>query len=123
MPIAYFKKTNYLGSLSGMRFCMGKYQENEESETQLRVTIWPGPFSMDNTDPEKMFAKDFSFNAEGISDAIDYVNATYENARDKWDDIPFWSPEMVQEYNKKYEERIRALAAEREAAEESSEKK
>ena len=108
MPIEYFKKTNYLGSISGMRFCIGKHEEGEEDSKvkMLRVTIWPGPFSMDKTDPSLMYDEDFPFSPDGIEQCIDYVNSQYADKQRQWDDIPFWTPELMTEYTKKYEERL-----------------
>ncbi|MBQ0042500.1 MAG: hypothetical protein KBS85_04135 [Lachnospiraceae bacterium] len=108
MPIAYFKKTNYLGSLSGMRYCIGKHEEGEGEDVvkTLRVTIWPGPFAMDKSDPDTMYHEDFAFSPDGISDAVDYVNDEFEKNKVKWTSIPFWSPEAAKEYNSKYAESL-----------------
>ena len=112
MPLNYFKKTNYMGSITGLRFCLGKavipYTDEEIARRQaageeiqegagttvLRAQIWEGPFSYEKADKEKLYFMDFPFTADGIGEAADWINNEYSTAKSKWDDIPFWTPEM-----------------------------
>ena len=118
MPLNYFKKTNYLGSMAGLRFRLGKavipYTEEEiekriaegkevkegDGTTVLRATVWEGPFSYEKADPSKTYHQDFAFSDEGISEAVDWLNGEYQNDRDRWDSVPFWTPQMSREWEK-----------------------
>lgn len=93
MPLNYFKKISYYGSITGLRFKLGK-EEVEEEKTVLRALIWPGPFCLEKTDLEKTYYKDFEFTKAGIDEAVDYINSEYTKKKEYWDGIPFWTPEM-----------------------------
>lgn len=101
MPLGYFKKTNYTGSMSGLRFQLGK-QETEDGETVLRALIWPGPMALAATDPEKTYYRDFAFSQEGIGEAADWLNEEYTSQKEKWDAIPFWTPQMSRDWEKSH---------------------
>ena len=118
MPLNYFKKTNYMGSMTGMRFCLGKavipYTPEEvekltaegkevkegDGTTVLRAQIWEGPFAYEKADPQKLYYKDFPFTAEGIGEAADWLNEEYLKDRDRWDNVPFWTPQMSRDWEK-----------------------
>ncbi len=116
MPLNYFKKTDYTGSMTGLRFRLGKavvpYTEQEKEQlrsegkevkeedgtTILRALIWEGPLCLEKSDPEKSYYRDFPFTADGIQEAVDWLNQEYLAGRDKWDNIPFWTPQMSKEW-------------------------
>ena len=117
MPLNYFKKTNYMGSMTGLRFRLGKavipYTEEEIAEltakgkevnegdgiTVLRATIWEGPFSYEKRDQEKSYYQDFAFSNSGIDEAVEWLNQEYLNDKERWDDVMFWTPQMSREWN------------------------
>lgn len=108
MPLNFFKKTDYFGSLSGLRYRIGKaavpYTDEERAareeegkplgeddlKTVLRATIWEGPFSYGKHDVKTEYHEDFPFTAEGIDLAADYINGEYANNKERWDQVPFW---------------------------------
>lgn len=117
MPLNYFKKTAYTGSMEGLRFRLGKavvpYTPEEiekltaegkeikegDGTTVLRAQIWEGPFAYEKANPETLYHKDFTFTTEGIGEAADWLNAEYLKDRDRWDDVPFWTPQMSKDWN------------------------
>lgn len=116
MPLNFFKKTDYFGSLSGLRYRIGKaavpYTDEEraaraqkgeaagedEQKTVLRATIWEGPFSYGKHDAETEYHADFPFAEEGIGMAADWVNGEYERDADRWQQVPFWTPQMSRDW-------------------------
>lgn len=112
MPLNFFKKTDYFGSLSGLRYRIGKasapYTDEEraarekngetdgedEQKTVLRATIWEGPFSYGKHDEQTEYHADFPFTEDGIGMAADWINGEYENGEDRWQQVPFWTPQM-----------------------------
>lgn len=125
MPLNFFQKADYKGSLSGLRYRIGKAvvpvaqeepaksaKESKETiasvvqeepaqgakeggeVTVLRAVIWEGPFSYEKRDPATEYGKDFPFSADGIGEAVDWINGEYERGRERWDNVPFWTPAM-----------------------------
>ncbi len=118
MPLNFFKKTDYHGSLSGLRFRIGKelvpYSEEELAArkekgeeaaadggtTVLRARIWEGPFAYGKHDASTEYAQDFPFSEEGIHLAVDWINGEYDRNRSRWDNVPFWTPEMSRKWER-----------------------
>ncbi|MCM1537069.1 MAG: hypothetical protein NC254_01580 [bacterium] len=118
MPLNFFKKTDYYGSLSGLRYRIGKaavpYTEEEraarlpkgeaageeEQKTVLRATVWEGPFSYGKHDVQTEYHADFSFDTDGIGMAVDWINGEYERDEERWQQVPFWTPQMSREWGK-----------------------
>ena len=77
----------FKGSYQGMRFRLArnplenvffKPKEVQDAGT-LMATVWPEPFSYENTDDEKKLTKEFSFSEEGKLAAVDWLNEQYES--------------------------------------------
>ena len=72
----------FSGSCQGMRYRLIKReQEQQEDGTVippvLHVTVWPEPFSFENTDRALMKEKDFEFSGEGKEAAVAWLNDMY----------------------------------------------
>ncbi len=69
-----------------MHYRLEKHEEDHEgeAETVLLATVFPGPYSSDNTPDEEKVKKTFSFSNEGIQDAVDWFNASYDEKPDYW---------------------------------------
>lgn len=73
------------GSYKGMRYRIARNPlENvhfvpvdKRGEATLQVAVWPEPFAYDTTKEEKTI-RDFPFTEEGRIEAVDWLNATYE---------------------------------------------
>ena len=91
LSMEYLKKTEYTGCHQGMRFRMEKSGEDDAPE--LLVTVWPEPFNYIKTPEEKKTRNRFTFDEDGVVDAIAWMNdllfsqkELWENAAKKWDE-------------------------------------
>jgi len=84
MPLNYYKKENFTGSFMGMRFMFGKKEVEEQKF--LGVTVWPQPFCFEVTPDEKKTSMDFSFDEDGIVAAVEWLNKTYEERREEFEE-------------------------------------
>lgn len=84
MPINFLKKENFTGSCRGMRFRMGKHQSGDGETTVLQTFIWPEPYSFAATEDEKKQVLESSFDADGIAQAVDWLNQQYAKQKETW---------------------------------------
>ena len=59
----------------------------EEKVTLLEAAACPGPFSVDYTKSELFIKKRFSFDDEGRMQAVDWLNALYEEKEEFFEDV------------------------------------
>lgn len=84
----YVKKEEYCASMEGMRYMLKKKEtetEDGEKKTVLEVIIWPEPYCYAKTEEEKKQRKDFSFSAQGVEEAADWLNEQYKLQRPLWE--------------------------------------
>ena len=97
LSINFLKKTEYTGCNQGLRYRLesssaeaGLKEKEEAAEggfpmpegmelseemgTLLRVTVWPEPFNYIVTPREKKQVAYFTFDEDGITDAVDWMN-------------------------------------------------
>ena len=86
LSMEYLKKTEYTGCHQGMRYRMEK-QENDEGK-KLLVTVWPEPFNYISTPEDQKTRSTFSFDEDGIVDAIAWMNDQLFLQKDRWDNAP-----------------------------------
>lgn len=84
MPIAFLKKSIFKGSCQGMNYWLQKAEV--DGETKLEAVIWPGPFIYDKTPEEKKERHYFSFSAEGIDEAVRWMNEQFVAFPDRWEE-------------------------------------
>lgn len=95
----YFKcKNSYSGNEEGMRYLLtpGKRKvpdpaggEGEEKEEEiLMVEVWPGPWTIDMTDPELRRKEIYPLSDEGREEAAKYLKETYEEETEFWKHRP-----------------------------------
>ena len=65
----------FSGSDKGKRYRIIK-EERDEDKKVLSVCVWPEPFAFEHTDEDKKIFKDFSFDEEGLEEAVKFINAT-----------------------------------------------
>ncbi len=82
LSIEYLKKTDYTGSHMGMRYRLEGVKVEEEKV--LRVTVWPEPFNFATTPVEQKQTKDFSFDEDGIADAVSWMNDRLFHDKQLW---------------------------------------
>ncbi len=69
----YIKKEPLSGSDSGLRYLMECIAREDETRI-LRVTVWPEPFGYHATADELKTVMEFPLNADGLADAVLWVN-------------------------------------------------
>lgn len=81
-PLNYIKKEEYSGSMDGMRYMLKKAKL--EDEDKVLVTVWPEPLGIHATAEELKMCEYFNLDADGVSDAADWINKMYFDNEDKW---------------------------------------
>lgn len=72
LSMEYLKKTEFTGSHQGMRYRLEGVSEGDEKK--LLVTVWPEPFNFLTTPEEKKERAEFSFDEDGVVDAVAWMN-------------------------------------------------
>ena len=76
ISIPYLKKAVFTGSHCGMRFLLRK--KTADDVNTIETAVWPGPYIFSVTEEEKKTFSELEFSAEGLSQAIDWLNQQYE---------------------------------------------
>ena len=79
LSLNFVKKEDFTGSHQGMRFLLRC--ETVEDEKKLKVFVWGEPYGFDATPEEQKISSLFSFDEEGLHQAIDWMNVHYEEVR------------------------------------------
>ncbi len=69
--------TPFYGSSYNMRYRLAK--EGEKPEFTFTATVWPEPYSFTDTKEEEKVKESFSFDEDGYSKAIEWLNAQQKN--------------------------------------------
>lgn len=72
LSMEFLKKTEFTGSHQGMRYRLEGISREEEK--RLMVTVWPEPFNYVTTPEEKKQRAEFSFDEDGVTDAVAWMN-------------------------------------------------
>lgn len=72
----------FTGSFRGVRYRLGREPlefvamspPEVKKDASLRVWVWPEPFALEHTPEEKVQMRDFSFDEEGLAQAVDWIN-------------------------------------------------
>ena len=83
LSMEYLKKTEYTACHHGMRYRLE--MAVVEGEKKLKTTVWPEPFNFFKTPEEEKESKCFSFDEDGIVDAIGWMNNRLFEDKDKWE--------------------------------------
>ena len=77
LSMEYLKKTEFTGCHQGMRYRLEQTQAPEDPEggKKLMVTVWPEPFNYFKTPEEKKKRAYFSFDEDGVVDAVGWMTA------------------------------------------------
>ena len=92
LPMGFLKKSDYSGSCGGLRYRLKKVTETskddsgEERKTDLLLCeIWPGPFNYHTTPDEVKESAEFSFDEDGVTDAISWMHDKLADDPVKWE--------------------------------------
>ena len=83
LSMEYLKKTSFTGCHQGMRYRLEGV--SAEDGKKLRATVWPEPFNFFTTPEEEKESADFSFDENGVMDAVDWMNGKLSEEKDKWE--------------------------------------
>lgn len=78
VPIQFFKKEAYTGSMKGMRYRINKEEDG------LLVTVYPQPYCYEATPDEKKTKAVFPFSEEGREQALEWINEQFTEKQDLW---------------------------------------
>lgn len=81
LTIKALKKEPYSGSHHGMRYYLNS------SDDTLNAWVYPEPWCFEQTPEEDKVHHSFPFTQEGLDEAIAWINDSWEQDRDKWEDI------------------------------------
>ncbi len=83
LSMEYLKKTEFTGSHQGMRYRL----EGTASEggRKLRATVWPEPFNFITTPEEEKESREFTFDEDGVVDAVAWMNDRLFEEKDRWE--------------------------------------
>ena len=86
--LLFFQNKNpYSASQAEMRYraVPGKRSTPEGGEEAvLTVDIWPGPWTIDYTDPALRAQRVFPLTEEGRAQALEWIRQTYHSAPERW---------------------------------------
>lgn len=83
LSMEFLKKSEYTGCHKGMRYRLEGV--TKEDGKQLKVTVWPEPFSFLKTPETDKQSEFFGFDEDGIVDAIGWMNNRLFEDKDKWE--------------------------------------
>lgn len=85
LSMEFLKKTEFTGSHQGMRYRLeGVIGEN--GDKKLRVTVWPEPFNFLRTPQERKTSTEFTFDEDGVADAVAWMNDRLFEDKTLWDE-------------------------------------
>lgn len=79
VPIQFFKKEAYTGSMKGMRYRVSK--EGEE----FLAAVYPQPYCYEVTPEEQKIKAVFPFTEDGRIKVVEWINQQYEENRLLWE--------------------------------------
>ncbi len=91
LSMEYLKKTEYTGGYRGMRYRLEKSAskaDNGDDISVLLVTIWPEPFNFFTTPEELKEKEEFTFDEDGVVDAIAWMNDRYFEEHKRFEEAP-----------------------------------
>ena len=83
LSMEFLKKTEFTGSHQGMRYRL-EGASCEEGK-KLLATVWPEPYNYVSTPEEKKKRAEFSFDEDGITDAVAWMNDRLFEDREQWE--------------------------------------
>lgn len=86
LSMEYLKKAEFTGGYRGMRYRL-EGVDSEEGK-QLKATVWPEPFNFFTTPEEDKLSELFSFDEDGVTDAVAWMNDRYFEDRKKYEEAP-----------------------------------
>ena len=83
LSMEFLKKSEFTGSHQGMRYRLEGV--SLDGGKKLRVTVWPEPFNYFKTPEEEKEREEFSFDEDGVMDAVAWMNDRLFREKDRWE--------------------------------------
>lgn len=83
LSMEYLKKTEFTGCHKGMRYRLEEISDGDGKK--LHVTVWPEPFNFVTTPQEQKTCADFSFDEDGVVDAVAWMNGRFMDEKGRWE--------------------------------------
>ena len=83
LSMAYLKKSEFTGSHQGMRYRLEGV--DREDGKKIMATIWPEPFNFFCTPEQEKERAEFSFDEDGVTDAVAWMNDRLFEEKDRWE--------------------------------------
>ena len=75
LSLGYYKKApSFTGSDGNKCYNIEKYQEEGSEELLFKATLWPGPYSSENTPEEMKQSKTAPFTEDGLQELVAWMN-------------------------------------------------
>jgi len=76
LSLGYYKKApSFTGSDNGKCYKIERFQEEDSEDNLFKGTIWPGPYSSENTPEESKLSQTAPFTEEGLQSLVDWMNS------------------------------------------------
>lgn len=76
LSLGYYKKAaSFTGSDKNKCYKIERFREEDSEVDLFKATIWPGPFSSENTPDEQKQSKLAEFTEEGLMELVDWMNS------------------------------------------------
>ncbi len=82
LSMEFLKKTEFTGSCQGMRYRLEGVSREEGK--RLLATVWPEPYNYVTTPEEKKQRSEFSFDEDGVTDAVAWMNDRLFEDGEQW---------------------------------------
>ena len=74
----YIKKEPLTGSMDGIRYMLTRKTEGDD--IYMEGIVWPEPLGYAKTPEEHKTRKRFTLDADGMAEAVDWLNEMYRNS-------------------------------------------
>ncbi|MCR4831402.1 MAG: GNAT family acetyltransferase [Pseudobutyrivibrio sp.] len=75
LSLGYYKKApSFTGSDKNKCYKIEKYQAEGTEEVLFKATLWPGPYSSENTPDDQKLTQTAPFTEEGLQSLVDWMN-------------------------------------------------
>ena len=76
LSLGYYKKAaSFTGSDKNKCYKIERFREEDSDADQFKATIWPGPYSSENTPEEQKQSKLAEFTEDGLMELVDWMNS------------------------------------------------
>ena len=76
LSLGYYKKApSFTGSDKNKCYKIERFREENSEEDLFKATIWPGPFSSENTPDDVKQSRTAPFTEEGLQELVDWMNS------------------------------------------------